>query len=135
MNDIETIKSDLITLALANPGAGNAKLAACIIDRKNNIISYGFNRYKTHPLQSKFSSNPHSIFLHAEIDAIVNLLRRIRDEDFQKHSLLVARVWKNGNTANAKPCRGCQEALQTYNIGTILHTSSQGWNEMKLGDE
>ena len=49
----KTIKL-LMLIAKDQPGAANQQLAAAVI-YKNQIISIGFNSYKSHPFAAKFS--------------------------------------------------------------------------------
>ena len=50
-------------------------VTAIIYDRKGNVLSMGNNSYiKTHPMQAKYANQvnePHKVFLHAEIHAII----------------------------------------------------------------
>ena len=50
---------------------------ATIYDKRGNILSIGYNSYtKSHPYQAKLAAlvdEPYKIYLHAEIQAIVNL--------------------------------------------------------------
>lgn len=100
------------------------KLAAAIV-YKNKIISYGFNSKKSNPFQSRFSKNEHSIYLHAEVDAIKNALKKLSLEQLQKSTLIVARgKCINGELVHglAKPCTGCQRAISTFGIPNVFYT-------------
>ena len=50
-------------------------ITAIIYDRRGAVLSLGKNSYhKTHPLQAHYAAvagEPHKMFLHAEIDAII----------------------------------------------------------------
>lgn len=94
-------------------------LHACVLHCKKTFY-VGFNRPKTHPLQKEFGRNEHSIFLHAEMDAIVQALRN--NDDFSGSSIYVARLYKNGKVAPSKPCSGCQDALDHFGILNVYHT-------------
>lgn len=72
----------------------NYRLASAILYKKQ-IVGLGVNRYKTDPFQSKYMKNPYSIFVHAEIAAIKNALKRIKVLDFRRSSLVVVRVKRN----------------------------------------
>lgn len=96
-------------------------ITAIIYDRKGRVLSVGKNSYtKTHPLQAKFaekSGNPHKIYLHAEIDALVKL--RYTDKAYSIH---VIRLSGKGQPMNAKPCSCCSLAVQSFGIKKITHT-------------
>lgn len=102
-----------------------AKLAAIIV-HKNNIVSIGTNSLKTHPLQKKFCRHPNAIHLHAEIDAISKALKRIDADDLKNSEIYIARVKYNKSMQEeyglAKPCEGCQKALDFFGIKKIFYT-------------
>lgn len=101
-----------------------ARIAAAIV-LKGEIISIGVNSYKSDPLQAKYSKNEHAIFLHAEIAAIKKALKRINREELKKCDMyIVRRKVNNGVMCNglAKPCVGCQRAIDTYCINNVYYT-------------
>jgi deoxycytidylate deaminase len=105
---------------------GNQRLAACLV-KNNKIIAFGYNKNKTHPLQHKFRKNIHSIYLHAEIDAIKNALRELPTEALEGTTLYIARVKKDGTEGMAKPCgnhhKGCTFALETFGVSKVIYTT------------
>ena len=102
---------------------GNQTLAACVVKR-NKIISFGHNKKKTHPLQNKFNKHPQAIYLHAEIDAIKNALKRTSVEDLVGSTLYIVRTKKDGSEGLAKPCCGCMQAIESFNIGKVIYTTN-----------
>lgn len=102
---------------------GNQTLAACVVKR-NKIISFGHNKNKTHPLQNKFNKHPQAIYLHAEIDAIKNALKRLSIEDLVGSTLYIVRTKKDGSEGLAKPCSGCMQAIESFNIGKVIYTTN-----------
>lgn len=116
------IKQILLRAAIAHPGCANAKVVAAIVRKR--ILAFGFNNYKTHPLQKQYARNPASLCLHAEIDAIARLGHQAKGAD-----LYVARVLKNGTPAMAKPCQGCVRAIAAFGIRNVYYTTHNGgWN-------
>ena len=103
----------------------NHRLAASLI-HKNNIISIGFNKKKTHPFQRQYAKNEDAIYLHAEIDCIINAMRN-GEEDMSKYSLYVLRAKKDGNGL-AKPCEGCQRAIAAMGIKKVYYTTDEGFD-------
>ena len=95
------------------------RLGAILTDGKNCF--YGWNSWKTHPLQKKFGSNSDKIHLHSEIDAfrwaIYNGVT-----DFSNYTLYIARVLKNNEPANARPCEGCQRAIIHFGVRDVVWT-------------
>jgi tRNA(Arg) A34 adenosine deaminase TadA len=99
----------------------SARIVAGIY-RRGSLLSLGFNQRKSHPLQARFSDRPERIFLHAEIDAIRNFLWRYDASILPKCAIRVVRVKRNRGAfvlGNARPCDGCQSALEFYGIKDI----------------
>jgi tRNA(Arg) A34 adenosine deaminase TadA len=88
----------------------------------NRLISIGVNQLKTHPLQARFGANQQAIYLHAEIHAITNALKRISLETLADTTLYVAGL-RNGKPRLSKPCTGCTRALQHFNIHDVHWTT------------
>ncbi len=118
-------------LAINNHNSLNrAKLAASLVIR-NEIISVGFNSYKTHPLQKRFSKNIEAIFKHAEVDCIINALRHVEPEELAKATLYVYRVkkltkdhteWVDGIS---EPCCGCKAAIEHFKIKKVVFSTEE----------
>ena len=120
---LDKIFKHLKTLALSNDGFKNYKLAACI-EYRNDIIAYGFNQTKTHPFQAKFAKHQEAIYLHAEVHAIYNALKKLPVEELSKCTLYVMRVNKEGEALISCPCKGCQMAINTFNIKHVYFTEN-----------
>lgn len=95
------------------------RLVAIITDKRNRILSIGFNSYqKTHPKQAFFSQkygNGQKIYLHAEISAILKCKHK-------PSKIFIARVNKKGEARLAKPCSICEQVIKQLNIKKIYHT-------------
>jgi len=98
----------------------NLPRMSAVLVTKDRQCFIGKNRYRTHPLQKRFGKNPRAIFLHAEIDAIVQAIRN--KINTQGASLYIARVLKNNTSALAKPCIGCQGAIVYFGIEKVEWT-------------
>lgn len=109
----------------------NQTLAACVVKR-NKIISFGHNKKKTHPLQNKFNKHPEAIYLHAEIDAIKNALKRVSANELAGSTLYIVRTKKNGSEGLAKPCKGCMQAIESFGICEVIYTSNNEGQYQKL---
>ena len=100
-------------------------------DKHNKLISTGCNSYhKSHPLQAYFAKKvgrPEQIYLHAEIQAILNAKEK------QIYSICIARGW-NHNTKNARPCPICMEAIKAFGIKKITYTTDNGYKTIWLKD-
>lgn len=103
----------------------NARIAAGIV-YKRDFLSMGINRRKSHPLQKTHGKNEDSIYLHAENDAIVTVLRS--GADLSRCTLYVARVkWLDTERSTlvwgrSRPCIGCMSAIKTYKIPRVVYT-------------
>lgn len=93
-----------------------------LIVLRNTIIGVGFNQLKTHPLQKQFAKNSESIYLHAEIDALINSLKRCSVDDLRRATLYVIRVDKRGYLGNSTPCEGCARAIVKFQIRNVVHS-------------
>lgn len=111
--------------------AFRARIAAMLV-YKREIIAIGKNRQKSHPLAAKYSRHPDAIWIHAELDTIIQAAR-YDAERLKKTTLYVCRakfvtpdrrkmIW-----GNAKPCSGCAAAIAAYEIPRVVY--STGINE------
>lgn len=107
---------------------GQARIAAALVV-KRDVLAYGTNKSKTHPMQKKYGRNIHSICLHAEIDCIRNALMRHKDpEILKKATLYIVRAKKKKNNDKgyvfglAKPCEGCQRAIEAFGIKRVIYS-------------
>ena len=120
---------DMLTeVAKANDVPFPARVAAAVVHR-NKLISVGMNKDKSHPMQKRFQSNKEAIFLHAEIDAIKNAIKKVDDVDFlQKCVVYIVRVKKNGKKGDwiwgmAKPCAGCMRCIEAFLLKGVVYTT------------
>ena len=102
-----------------------AKVAAALV-YKNKIISIGLNHKKSCPFQKKHSLNDDSIYLHAENLAIKRALKILTSQEMFKSNLFVCRI-KFDHDLNvlrglARPCKGCQKAIQKYGIQKVIYS-------------
>lgn len=127
----DKIMNNLFNLAIDVNSIKNFRLMACITKR-SKIISYGANEVKTHPLQHKFGKNSAAIYMHAEIAAIKNALRRIDVDELSKCTLYVCRVKYADTKGNinipgmAKPCEGCMRAILQFGFKNVRYTTDEG---------
>jgi deoxycytidylate deaminase len=97
------------------------QLTALIYNKRGRLLSVGQNSYvRTHPLQARAArevGKPASIYLHAEIAALVRL------KDWSKaHKLVVLRYTKDGQPAKANPCDICKRVIKLSGIKIIEST-------------
>lgn len=129
MKKHEARLQQLMEIATTVDKVGAGKLAASIW-LGGYCISVGVNSLKSHPIQKKFSPNPHRIFLHAETDSLIKATKMIHPDDFGRLYMYVARVKKGPNdrfvSALAKPCDGCMGLIQHYCLKGVFWTTDSG---------
>lgn len=108
-------------LAEDSEPVGGSNHVALIVYKKN-ILSFGQNRLKSHPLQKQFSDHPEKIYLHAEMESIIRAIREVDEDILRKSTMYVARFGRSGRQLNSKPCDGCQKAIEFYQIKKVIHT-------------
>ena len=95
-------------------------IMAFAYDKRGKLLSVGKNSYvKTHPLQARYSKKvglPNKVYLHAELDCL------LKAKGQPIHKVVVLRIGKNGQPANAKPCPSCSLALQDFGVKRIEHS-------------
>ena len=101
------------------------------------VLSVGYNSRANSGLQERYKTNPHCNSVHAEVDAILNVRRKI---DLTGSKVVVVRrlkydTAKNPFLALAKPCTMCQAVLYSYGIKRALYTiSNNEYGVMKIVD-
>jgi deoxycytidylate deaminase len=91
------------------------------------VLSVGYNsRRVASPLQDHYKVNPFCNSIHAEVDAVLNVRRKI---DLRGSKIVVVRRHKYDTVndpvlAMAKPCPMCQAVLYAYGIKKALYTIS-----------
>lgn len=117
----------LATVARSIEPVANARLSAAIV-YKNELVSIGTNRRKSHPFQKKFGKNSESIYMHAEISAIKEALKILTLQELSKSTLYICRmkfpssVDKNMIYGLARPCEGCMRAIVEFKINKVIYS-------------
>ena len=93
----------------------------------NYVVSEGYNKRKTHPIQAKFNRKTKyfapSPNIHAEIDALI----RSRQHDLDGAEVFVYRDRVQDSLGNCRPCRSCMSALKNAGVKHIYYTSNDGF--------
>jgi hypothetical protein len=86
---------------------------------KNQIVSVGFNRNKTHPMMGTIKH------LHAEADCIRHARIKARERDIPIEvigaSMYVFRTTRNGNVGCSKPCKVCEKILRGHFVKEVYY--------------
>ena len=105
------------------------RIAAALV-HKNNILSVGVNKTKTHPFQARHSHHPEKLFLHAETDCLSRAIRQMSPRDISRATLYISRIKLDdlGNYSRgiAKPCLGCQKSIASLGISKVCYTTDEG---------
>lgn len=95
------------------------RVIARALDKKGRVLATRTNSYtRTHPKQKNFAvkaGRNDAIWLHAEISCLLAARADV-------HTLLIARVSKDGIPVSAKPCEICSLAIQEYGVVEVIHT-------------
>lgn len=99
---------------------------ACVIVKKNKVLSTGFNKAnKTHPK----SAVPFNT-VHAELAAILSA----KSAEIRGADAYVYREYKTGLPAMAKPCIHCMELLRQVGVANVYFTTDAkpNWEVLKI---
>lgn len=96
------------------------RIFSIITDNHNRILASGTNSYtKSHSLQAYYcelTNQPHKIFIHAELQALVRLKGR------KASKIFIARVNKKNEAVPSQPCPICKMAILDAGIKEIITT-------------
>lgn len=104
--------------------------AAAIVYR-NQILSIGVNKRKTHPAMARYQENVNRIYLHAEVDALIKFMNRYSVDLLPDCSLYVLRTTKSGRVADSKPCSGCMRMIDALQVGNTYWTTQEKPNDTR----
>jgi tRNA(Arg) A34 adenosine deaminase TadA len=122
-------------VAIAVEPAPRQRMAAVLV-YKNDVVAIGYNKMKTHPIAKRFQKHEEAIYLHAEIDCIKNALRVVDVDFLSKCTMYVLRL-KRPETDHkkfvhgmAKPCCGCELAIDQFGIKNVYYTTDEGFETL-----
>lgn len=124
-------KENIINLAtkVAQLSGHKFQIGAVLV-RGKRVLSFGVNKYKSHPRQI----NPHTKTLgtsiHAELDCVIHAPYPM----ISGSSIYVARLLRDGTHGYCRPCISCISLLKEYGIRKIIYTlEGNGITEEELG--
>lgn len=94
------------------------RLGAVIV-KGGNILSTGFNSIRPSKILGTKT-------LHAEADAVLQLLKQRRLHDLAGSEIYVTRFTKAGQVGMAKPCEACQRLITSVGIKRVHYTNDLG---------
>ena len=97
-----------------------------VICKSGRVLSTGFNRigYSRFTLGRKWQTS-----IHAEAQAILELLKRKRLNDLCGATIYVSRIDAKGRAACSKPCLNCQRLITSVGISKVVYTSGSTTTE------
>lgn len=99
-----------IEMARNHESFGRVRVVAIALDRKRKVLAVGKNNYtRSHPLAKRFAEKhgiPEKDRVHAELKAVLGCRGQVIS------TLIVARVDREGNVCDGKPCKCCQSMLE-----------------------
>lgn len=120
----------LFNLAKKQDRIARCRTIAAIIKR-NKIFAIGKNSYKGGALSHRFKKDKFSVFEHAEVSAIKNFLKKYPTREINKYDIIILRAKLNNEgwiLGCSKPCRGCQKAIQYFQLRqTIFYWRKRWW--------
>lgn len=82
------------------------------------LLSVGFNSDKLNSFVTTFAHHPDAR-MHAEVNAVLLARKKI---DLRGSKIYVAKIGRNGELGNSKPCKMCTETLKLYGIKRVTYT-------------
>lgn len=96
------------------------KMHGAVIVKSGRVVGTGYNKDRNSPfIVSPEHIKPHCS-RHAEFEAI-----KEAGENASGAVLYVARVNRQGQDRNSKPCRLCQEIINSNNIKKVIYTKDE----------
>jgi len=110
------------------PKVGAARVVAAVVYRRS-IVSIATNSLRGDPWQARYGDETHTT--HAEILAIKRATAHLRVRKLPGYDLLVCRLCAqvNGDIIGwglAKPCAGCQRAVDDFELNRVYYTITSG---------
>lgn len=129
-NKDKAIFASLNEIASAMRPISGKRVAAAITYKNITIIAT--NSYRSDPFAAKFATNCDAIYLHAETQVLKHAIKILTPKELRRSTLCVLRLKHPSGTNHklcsgiARPCEGCQRAINEYKIGRVLFTTDHG---------
>jgi deoxycytidylate deaminase len=97
-----------------------------VITKSGGIISTGFSKTNrgSRIITSEFKCWESS--LHAEADAILKILKTDKIDKLVGATIYVSRLKADGKCGLAKPCKYCNQLIQSVGIKKVVYTTNDG---------
>lgn len=114
-------------------GPSRVKLG-CVAVYHGTVLAKGCNLDKTHTAQDRYNylrydANRESRYYPSKVHAETSVLSKLKylDIDFSRVTLFIAREYKDGTPAPARPCASCMALIKKYGVMTICYTTDNGY--------
>jgi deoxycytidylate deaminase len=99
---------------------------SAVVVQGGRVLAVGYNRRASSGLQERYRVNEYCCTVHAEVDAVLSVRRKI---DLTGSKIYVARRHKLDKVTNpsvvlSRPCAMCQSILHAYGIKKAYYTIS-----------
>ena len=127
---IESMLQYCVKKAREGDSGGRCRVYSVATDKRGNYLGEAMNSYiLTHPKQAKYGNifgqirrcNIGSHVLHSEVRTLLKSAKSGR----KVTDLYIARVDKQGNVKNAKPCVICQAMLNSEFPDVVVHYTEE----------
>lgn len=119
MSSVEILNRDLShyeeAVSLATYGEHHRVRVGCVAAKSTSRIAGAFNTQRNSPFSAGFEFTTY----HAEIN-VLRMLRR-----FDKVTLYIARIDKDGNQRPSRPCKNCMLSLKELGIKEIVYMNAR----------
>lgn len=105
------------------------KHVSLILDKKGNMLSYGQNAVRTHPLAAQYGYRFDEV--HSELDAYLKIPRHLRSNDL---TLVNYRFNRFGNLRKSRPCSKCLLWCHAV-FRNIVYTDDYGFHLVRSGGD
>lgn len=116
-----------MSIRLATKAAHESKFrrarVGAVVVSGNRVLSVGHNRIG----YSKYLSNrPYRESIHAEMQAVLELLKTRRQAELIGATVYVSRISRSGKPRLAKPCKYCFDLLRAVGVSHVVFTTNEG---------
>lgn len=98
------------------------KKHGAVVVKSGRVLAVGVNKFRNHPAQTAKDRIRDDCSIHAEVDALSRC-------EPAGASLYVARVNNSGDIRYSRPCKKCQEYIQTVGIKKVIWSSERDYND------
>ena len=105
-----------------------ARVGAVVV-KGNRILSTGCNRIG---FSKYLRDRTYSCSVHAEQQAILQLLKARRMNDLIGATIYVSRIGRNGSMRLSRPCNNCSNLIRAVGISRVVFTTNEGVAEYEV---